>query len=292
MKTKYFIMVIFLLVPWAVLAQNLVIGSKSFTESQILARMAYSVLKANDYEVSEAIGIPTERIRPALIDGRVSLYWEYTGTVYRRLWQGQDFELMRDSKKLFEHVKRRDYEENKLLWLPYARFSNSWALAVRGEMARLKGLTQISDIAKISGYKIGTTPRFTHAKDGLLALFRFYGLDFPESGRVVNRGISASVGYLERKLVDVTILFTTDAVQKEKDFVLLEDDKRFFPQYNPSIVISEETATLFPGIVKILSRIAPTLSQSEMIDLNHQVDFAKKSIDEVVQNFLVKKGLL
>lgn len=67
---------------------------------------------------------------------------------------------------------------------------------------------------------------------------------------------------------------------------VLEDDKRFFPPYDASAVISDEVLEKYPEIKDITERLGNQISTEDMQELNHQADVENISPRTIAKNFL------
>jgi osmoprotectant transport system substrate-binding protein len=72
----------------------------------------------------------------------------------------------------------------------------------------------------------------------------------------------------------------------------LEDDKSFFPVYNPVPVVRKEILDKYPEIKTILKPLADNLTTKEMQQLNMAVDVDHKSVHDVAMNWLKSKKLI
>jgi len=82
-----------------------VIASKQFAESLILAHMAAQLIEAKtDLAVDiSKIGMgATEMLHPALVEGQIDLYPEYTGTAWMVVLEG---DVIHDRQEIFEKTK-------------------------------------------------------------------------------------------------------------------------------------------------------------------------------------------
>jgi len=144
-----------------------------------------------------------------------------------------------DERDQYRAVARRDLRENGIAWLPYAPFNNTYGLAVRREAAGRLGVRTISDLARLARERpadasICVAEEFLSRDDGLPGLEAAYGFRFPpdrilklDEGLVydqVDSGERCNFGEV----------FLTDGRIGANDLVTLEDDRRFFPKYNPA----------------------------------------------------------
>lgn len=75
------------------------------------------------------------------------------------------------------------------------------------------------------------------------------------------------------------------------DFVVLEDDKNYFPVYNPAPVVRKEVLDAHPQIRTILQPLADNLDTEAMQRLNAMVDVEHKGVAKVARQWVEKQGL-
>ena len=81
-------------------------------------------------------------------------------------------------------------------------------------------------------------------------------------------------------------MFATDGRIPAFDFVVLTDDKGYFPTYAMTPVVRKETLDKNPKLADILNALSAKLDDATMARLNASVDVDKKSIEEVASGFL------
>jgi glycine betaine/choline ABC-type transport system substrate-binding protein len=86
--------------------------------------------------------------------------------------------------------------------------------------------------------------------------------------------------------------FATDGRIAAFGFFNLEDDKQFFPVYNPAPVVRQEIMDQFPGIATVLAPVAQALTTETMMDLNKRVDIDEEDPEDVACDFLMSEGLV
>jgi osmoprotectant transport system substrate-binding protein len=92
--------------------------------------------------------------------------------------------------------------------------------------------------------------------------------------------------------VDIALVFATDGRVPAFNFVILKDDKGFFPSYALTPVIRKATLDANPKLGPILNSLSAKLDAPTMARLNASVDVQKKSFSEVSHDFLKQAGLL
>lgn len=124
------------------------VGSKEFTEQLILGAISVFALENAGFTVVDQTGLQgTEVARSALEEGEIDTYWEYTGTAWL-VALGHE-EPITDSEEAFQKVSAEDLEQNELVWLDYAPFDNTYTIMMRQADAEAKGITSISDLARV-----------------------------------------------------------------------------------------------------------------------------------------------
>lgn len=137
--------------------------------------------------------------------------------------------------------------------------------------------------------KFAADHEFLIREDGLPALQEFYGFQFDE---VYGMVIGLTHEALRARDVDAALGYATDGKIKELSLVSLEDDKEFFPVYNPAPVIRQEALELFPEVETILNEIASRLDTKTMISLNYLVDLERYEPSRVAMDWLIAEGLI
>ncbi len=127
-------------------AGTVTIGSKAFTEQEILGEMMALVLEVNtELRVVRRLNLEGTMICfNALRAGDLDLYAEYTGTGLVNILQR---EVISDSRESYRLVKEVFEKEYGLIWLSPFGFNNTYTLTMRREQAEKLGIDTISDLA-------------------------------------------------------------------------------------------------------------------------------------------------
>ncbi len=144
-------------------------------------------------------------------------------------------------------------------------------------------------IPSVIGSKLlaGFTPEFMGRKDGFLGLKEKYGLKIRTV--VISDAVMYRAAY--EKNLDVISGYSTDGRLKAYDLITLKDDKVIFPPYYAAPVVRSEVLFKFPELEPALNQLAGRINDSVMTELNYQVDYIKKTPQEVAKDFLVEQGL-
>jgi osmoprotectant transport system substrate-binding protein len=87
-------------------------------------------------------------------------------------------------------------------------------------------------------------------------------------------------------------VFTTDGRINNLKLIPLEDDKRFFPIYNPALTMNGATAVKYPSLVKLLDPITAKLDDATLRRLNEQVDVKGELASTVAADWLRQQGFI
>jgi osmoprotectant transport system substrate-binding protein len=272
-------------------AQTIVVGGKNFTEQQIMAEMTSQLLQAKGFKTDKRAGLGTAPLRQAQEAGQIDVYWEYTGTSLITFNKVTD---KLDASATYAKVKELDAAKG-LVWLNPSKANNTYGLAMRKADADAKGIKTLSDLAaKIKGgdaLKLASNAEFYARPDGLAPLQQAYGFEFGREN-VVRMDTGLVYQALRDKQVDVGLVFATDGRIPAFDFVVLGDDKGYFPSYALTPVVRKETLDKNPKLAEILNGLSAKLDDASMAKLNASVDVDKKSIEEVAAGFLKAQTLI
>jgi osmoprotectant transport system permease protein len=264
-----------------------IVASKPFGESYLLAEMFAQLLEARGFEVDRKPGLgATEIAFEALRADEIDVYPEYTGTGLVAILGETPRSNARD---VFSFVARTFRERWGVRWLPPLGFQNTYAIAVRRSTADSLGLRTLSDLARVAGrLTAGFTPDFIGRDDGLPGLRGAYSLQFRDV-----RSLLQAVKYraLADGAVDVIDGYSTDGFIARYDLVVLEDDRGFFPAYEAAPLVSNALTTR-PAAIAALGELAGRLDERTMRLLNQRVEVGGEPIAEVAAAALDSLGLL
>lgn len=269
---------------------RVVIGSKNFAESRLLAEIMAQLIEAHTALVVERrpnLGGTTLAFS-ALRSGEVDLYPEYVGTGWSVLLQRRD--RVTDPLRAYLQVRHAFEERWDLRWLDPFGFSNSYAIAMPRARAEALGIARISDLAAhASALRVGFSHEFLERGDGFPGLSQAYALDIPDA-----RGMEHGLAYqaMADGELDVVDTYTTDGRLARFDVRLLEDDRRFFPPYDAAPVARAEVLRRHPQLEPVLRRLAFALSDDRMRLLNYAVEVERRPFEEVAHELLVELDLL
>jgi len=261
---------------------RVVIASKDFTESIILAEIAAQLLEARGVSVERQFELGGNLPHEALLSGKVDLYPEYTGTSYAAILHHTPIS---NPRQVYEQVKQEYATQFGLDISPPLGFENTFAMLVRGEDARRMKLTTISDATPHAPqWRAGMGQDFMSRADGFPGFSKAYGLKFRE---VREMDLSLTYIALASKQVDLIAGNSTEGRIATLDLVQLEDDQHYFPPYEAVYVVRK--AALTPTLSEVLSKLSNAITTDEMRKLNYEVDGNKRDVKEVVREWAARR---
>ncbi len=270
-------------------APVLVVGSKNFSESRLLAELFAQLLEGDgDFAVERRLDLAgTAVCFRALQSGAIDLYPEYTGTGLVTLLgeeaRGTPAEVLRRVRRAFRG--RWDLE-----WLAPLGFENSYEVAVRRPVAESLQLRTLADLAARGAdlrYAFGY--EFQQRRDGLIGLREVYGL---QPRRLVGMQQNLKYQAAGDGSVDVIDVYTTDGLVLVHDLVVLDDPLGVFPPYQAAPLVRGATLRAHPAVAARLDRLSQVVDEATMRALNRRVEVEGEAIETVAADALRRWGLL
>lgn len=274
---------------------KLTVGGKDFTEQLVLCEISDAVLSDAGADVTNKCNIQgTEATRAALLSGEISTYWEYTGTGWITHLGNTD--PIQDSEEQYQAVKKQDLAENDVVWLDYAPFNNTYALAAtKDTIAKYGDISTLSDLAKVNndGQKPGicVESEFSVRNDGLPGMAEAYGTEF-SSDQISELATGAIYQATGEGTCEFGEVFTTDGRIAQYDLTVLKDDENFFPKYNPAPTLLQSTMDEYPAIADVFKPVSAALDEATMVELNASVDVDGNDPADVARDWLKEQGLI
>ncbi|HIT66262.1 MAG TPA: ABC transporter permease subunit [Candidatus Merdisoma merdipullorum] len=269
--------------------ETLHIATKPMTEQYILGEMLDILIEQDtdlEVELTQGVGGGTSNIWPAMESGEFDLYPEYTGTAWNMVLKREGLY----TEELFAEMEQEYEDAYSMQWVGMYGFNNTYGLVVRREIAEQYGLKTYSDLAAVSDQLIfGAEYDFFEREDGYDALCETYGLSFKET---MDLDIGLKYQALNQGRIDVMVVFTTDGQLSASDVTVLEDDKQFYPSYLCGNIIRSEVIEEHPELTGVFEKVSGLISDSDMAQMNYQVETEGREPRDVAEEFLGTHGLL
>jgi glycine betaine/choline ABC-type transport system substrate-binding protein len=267
---------------------RVIIGSKNFTEQVILGELlSQAIERGTTLRVDRRLNLGGTFIcEQALRSGAIDAYAEYTGTALTAIFHEP---VSRDRADVYRRVVRSYAETGRTVLSPLG-FNNTFAILTRSADARRLGLKTISDAAPHApNWKAAFGYEFLEREDGYKGLVRTYRLRFAEPPRVMD--LTLIYRALASGAVDLTAGDATHGLIKGLDLFVLEDDRHYFPPYDAVPVVRNQTLAAHPQLRQAIDRLAGTVTEETMRQMNYEVDVRRRDAAAVVREFLDKAGL-
>ncbi|MFI6869009.1 glycine betaine ABC transporter substrate-binding protein [Nocardia sp. NPDC050406] len=275
---------------------RITVGSKDFTEQNILGYLIEFALSAAGAEVRDLTDIVgSNSLRDAQLHGQVDIAYDYTGTGWINYLGNEN--PVPTSEEQFVAVRDADLAENGMVWAAMAPMNNTYALVANPAVAAEKNITTLSDYANLvntdptaAATCVGT--EFNVRQDGYPGMARKYGID---------------VGKVQKQIVQDSLVFqmtadgnqcrfgsvaATDGRIPALNLKLLVDDRAFFPKYNAALVMRQDFAEAHPKVIEVMEPISRLLTNETITELNRLVDIEGREAAEVARDWMVQQGFV
>ena len=268
----------------------------AFAELEILMQMAALLIEEHtDLTVVWQDPMHTVMAANAIIDNHADLYVSYDGTLLTTIL-GYDPADVPPGEVLFEWVQNRAPQVNGLTLLAPFGFENTYILAVQRDFAEEHNLRTISDLVPFGPELVFGAEHEFFELEGTMRFVPFnehYGFSWRDSSSM---DIALKYAAMESGHIDVTMVYSTDGLNKRFDLFLLEDDLDFFPEYNAAFqfryTLFEEFAESAPNLREVLSMLNGMIDNYTMLYMNYAVDVLGENERDVARQFLTERGLL
>jgi osmoprotectant transport system permease protein len=254
------------------------VGSKSFTESYILAEIAAQVIEqVGEARVERRVGLGgTGVAQRALESDSIDLYPEYTGTLTRV--------ILKDPSLLTIDAIRARLQLRGLTMSDSLGFANTYALAMRADRAEALGVRTIGDLAAHPELRAAFSSGFLEREDGWPGLRALYGLRLARTDVMEHALTYRAIASGDVDLMDV---FSTDGQLERLRLRLLEDDRHFFPDYSAVLLVRRELTERFPRTwARLRETLEGRLDDHRMARLNALVDLDGRHVTDAAATFL------
>ena len=268
---------------------SVTVASFDFEESQLLAEIYAQALEDEGIEVRRQLNLgPRELVLPALRQGLVDVVPEYAGSVLEAT--APDVPLDRSALAAVTLALQTAVKPWGITVLRPAAASNQNVLAVRAELAADHALTAVSDLVSLApSMSIGGPPECARRPLCLPGLAGVYGLRFerfvPLAGeQLVRRALADGV-------VDVGVLFSTDAALAGPELAVLDDDRALQPPDNVLPLVRDD-ALRDQRVRTALEEVSAALTTTSLRFLNWRVAHSGTGSAAEARGWLVRQGLI
>jgi osmoprotectant transport system substrate-binding protein len=87
-------------------------------------------------------------------------------------------------------------------------------------------------------------------------------------------------------------VFTTDGRILALHLKVLEDDRKYFPNYNVSLVVRDPVLMANPAIKELIAPVTRKLTNQVLLRLNAEIDVKGREPADVASEWLTQEGFL
>jgi osmoprotectant transport system substrate-binding protein len=278
----------------AMAADPVVVSSKIDTEGAVLGQMVLQSLEDAGIPVENRLQLGgTSIVRNAIKAGEIDIYPEYTGNA-AFFFDQADRDLWKNADKAYKQAARLDREANNIVWLTPAQANNTWAMSVRGDLARDQGLKTLDDLANyINGggaFKFAASSEFVESPSALPAFQKAYGFKLDSDQLLIlsggNTAATLRAAALNNNDVNGAMTYGTDGGLDALDLKVMTDTKGVQPVYQPTPIVRAEVLDAYPAIRDVLKPIFESLDLETLQRLNGQVAVNGVPAKKVARDYL------
>lgn len=261
---------------------TITIGSKDFTENEIVSEVYALALENEGYKVNRKMDIASSVIHTSIVNKQIDLYPEYTGTGLITVLKQKP---VNDPQKVYDIVKKQYNSKYKITWLDYAKANDGQGIFVSKRVSDKYNIKTLSDLQKnASKIRFASQGEFDQRSDGIPTLNKKYGKFNFKSSKVYDNGLKYQV--VDQNKADAAPAYTTEGqLSQTNKFVLLTDDKQVWPPYNIAPIVRNSVLKKNPDIKETLNKISKHLDTKTVTKLNAKVDISKQDYEDVAEDF-------
>ncbi len=276
------------------------VGSKIDTEGSLLGNLIVQVLEAGGVRTENRLQLgSTKIVRTALSAGEIDIYPEYTGNG-AFFFGDEKNPAWKNLKAGYERVKALDQEKNKLTWLAPAPANNTWAIAIRQDVANANKLKSMVDFGRwVAGggkVKLAASAEFVERSDALPAFQSAYGFKLAQDQLLLLAGgdtaVTVKAAAQQTSGVNAAMAYGTDGPVAALGLVILEDSLGVQPVYAPAPVVRAEVLARLPQLATLLAPVFASLDAPTLQRLNAQIALEGRDAKQVAAAYLKGKGFI
>ncbi|MFL1406584.1 ABC transporter substrate-binding protein [Marinobacter sp. M1N3S26] len=271
--------ILMLITAPAMAADPVVVSSKIDTEGAVLGQMILQSLEEAGIPVENRLQLGgTSIVRNAIKAGEIDLYPEYTGNA--AFFHDQaDRDIWKDADKAYQQAASLDKEAHNIIWLTPAEANNTWAMSVRGDLARDNDLKTLEDLATYindgGAFRFAASAEFVESESALPAFQEAYGFTLGSDQLLIlsggNTAATLRAAALNDNDVNGAMTYGTDGGLDALDLKVMEDTLGVQPVYQPAPIVRAEVLETYPEIREVLAPIFESLDLETLQRLNGQV---------------------
>jgi len=255
-------------------AQEIVIGTKTFTEQYVLGKTIARILGEAGFRTRTLESLGSTVAFDALAARRIDAYVDYTGTIWAN-YMNEPGNPGRE--QILERVSEWLEQERGLSIAANLGFENAYAIAMTESNAQALGVATIDDLVALApNLRMGGDYEF-FARPEWTALESNYGLEFAE---LVTMDSTLMYAAVAEGQVDVISAFSTDGRIPAFGLRLLEDTHGALPPYDAVLLIRIDAEN---AVRRALTPLDGNIDGDAMRAANRHVDLDGGTVEEAAE---------
>ncbi|WP_454044348.1 ABC transporter substrate-binding protein [Cellulosimicrobium sp. Marseille-Q8652] len=261
-------------------SDTIVIGSQAYYSNEIIAEIYAQALEAEGFEVERNFSIgQRDAYMPALEDGEVTLFPEYTGN----LLQFFDPETTATSPEDV-YAELQEALPEGLTVLDQSEASDQDSYNVTEDFASQYDVSSLADLADLDvDLTLGGPAELEQRPYGPKGLQDVYGVEvsFVATGDTTVQDLVAGT-------VNVANVFSADPQIQTEGLVTLDDPEGLFLASNVVPLVNADVAD---EIADVINPVSAALTPEGLVDLNVQSTVDQRSTEDIAADWLAENDL-
>ncbi|HDQ13544.1 MAG TPA: ABC transporter substrate-binding protein [Sediminispirochaeta sp.] len=277
-----------------------VVASKIDTEGALLGSMIVQILEHHGFDVEDKTEFgTTDVIRKAIKAGEIDIYPEYTGNAAFFHGVAED-PVWKNPEQAWQRARELDQEADDLRWLAPSPANNTWAIAIRQDLAEQEGLESLEDFAAFirqgGRIKLACSEEFAGREGALPSFEEAYDFHLKQSQLLIlsggNTATTEKAAAEQTDGVNAAMAYGTDGALASLSLVILEDSLNVQHVYQPAPLVRGEILDAYPEIEDHLNPVFQSLELETLQELNSRIAVFGEAASAVAGDYLQQRGFL
>ena len=199
-----------------------------------------------------------------------------------------------------EKIKAADSETHQLAWLTPAPANNTWAIAVRQDVADENDLSSMADfgqwVSDGGEIKLAASAEFVESDAALPSFQRAYDFTLSEDQLLVlsggNTAATIRAAAEGTSGTNAAMVYGTDGAIAAAGLKVMDDPQGVQMVYEPAPVVRQSVLESYPQIEELLKPVFESLNRETLQTLNGKIQVDGLPADQVAHDYLTEQGLL
>ncbi|AZS44021.1 ABC transporter substrate-binding protein [Microbacterium oleivorans] len=254
-------------------SKTIVVGSQAYPSNEIIAEIYAQALEGDGFTVERNFSIgQRDAYMPSLEDGSIDLFPEYTGNLLQYFDKDAKATTADDVYAALEKAL-----PDNLKALDYSPATDQDSYNVTAAFAKKNNLTEIGDLAGITGLTFGGAPEL-EKRPYFTDLEKVYGVTAKFEATA-----DTTVDELVAGNIQVANVYSADPAIKTKDLVTLKDPKGLFLASNVVPIANADKADEIAGVI---NKVSAAMSPEELVAMNVESTVDQRSSEDIAKKWI------